>query len=368
MASVFSRRLCHSAVPRPAVQMSNQPRDIQFCDSSRARKWTQYDNRPPDIDPSRTSILLFPGQGAQFVGMGRQLIDIPKVKEMFQCANEVLRTNLLRICLEGPQSKLDQTIHCQPATYVIALAAATKLFEDDAEVIRNCVATAGFSLGEITSLVFAGALTFEQGLQLVRVRAEAMQRACEQTKGAMTSVFISHDSQLKLAMLSAVNHCKVHLHMENPECRVANYLYSDCKVIAGNLEAVEFVEQHADQFSIRRCKRLPVSGAFHTALMRPATRPFSNVLSRFEQLQVPRIPVVSAVDVSPYRSVEGIKRKLSLQLVKPVLWEQTLHALYARPTDAPFPRTVEFGPGKQLGSMLRMVNRKAFTYYQPVNV
>ncbi|GAA50043.1 [acyl-carrier-protein] S-malonyltransferase [Clonorchis sinensis] len=195
-----------------------------------------------------------------------------------------------------------------------------------------------------------------------------MQKACDRIKGAMTSVFLNHDSQLKLAIAAALEHCKAHYKLENPECRIANYLYSDCKVVAGHIQAIEFIEQHAPQFRIRRVKRLPVNGAFHTSLMRSAVEPVSRAVSRVDQLKSPSIPVVSALDILPYTTVESLRRKLSLQLVRPVKWEQTLHALYIRPPDTPFPVTVEPGPGKQLGAMLRMANRKAFAHYRALEV
>lgn len=332
------------------------------------KAWTLYENGPKGIDIDKSSVFLFPGQGAQFVGMGKHLIDTSKVKHMFQCANEMLRTNLLKTCLEGPQSKLNETIHCQPATYIVSLAAVAKLQDEDDEAVRNCTATAGFSVGEITALVFSGAMTFEQGLKVVRVRAEAMQRACESPRGAMLSVFVNHDSQLKLALQTAINYCETELKIESPECRIANYLYSDCKVIAGNIEAIEFIENHTVQFNIPRVKRLSVSGAFHTRLMQSATKPLYDVLSRLESLSAPNFPVISNVDILPYGSAANIKRKLSLQVTKPVRWEQVLHAMYSRPPDAPFPRTFEPGPGRQLGAMLRMVNRKAFARYQSIEV
>ncbi|VDP82196.1 unnamed protein product [Echinostoma caproni] len=311
--------------------------------------------------------------------MGKNLIDIPKVRHMFECANEMLRTNLMKTCLEGPSAKLDQTLHCQPAVYTVSLAAVTKLQEDDPDVsdvnyskppqvVEKCVATAGFSLGEVTALVFAGALTFEQGLHLVRVRAHVMHEASERVKGAMCSVFLDHTSQLKLAILAAKNHCETTLRLDKPYCAVVNYLYSECKVVAGNLAAIEFIEQNAAQFGIRRVKRLQVSGAFHTPLMESATKPFSNAFASVGEIKTPAIPVLSAVDLVPYRSSDNIKRKLVSQLVRPVLWEQTLQAMYERPPGAPFPVTVEPGPGRQLGAMLRMVNRKAFERYKSIEV
>ncbi|CAH8494153.1 unnamed protein product [Schistosoma mattheei] len=159
------------------------------------------------------------------------------------------------------------------------------------KLIRNCVGTAGFSLGEISALVFSGALTYEEGLHIIRVRAEAMQKACDEKAGAMVTVFLNPGSPLKLCIAAAINHCEVRHKIQNPCCKVANYLYPDCKVIAGNKE-----------------------------------------------------------------------------VIRPVRWEQTMYALYDRPTDVPFPRTIEAGPGRQLGAMLRMVSRGAFDGYSSIDV
>ncbi|CAH8507317.1 unnamed protein product [Schistosoma rodhaini] len=331
-------------------------------------KWALYDKSVTDNDPHKTSIILFPGQGSHFVGMGKDLIKLPKIKQMFQCANEILRTDILRTCLEGPASKLSKTIHCQPATFIISLAALVKLREENEELIKNCVVTAGFSLGEISALVFSGALTYEEGLHIIRVRAEAMQKACDEKAGAMITVFVNPGSPLKLGIAAAINHCEVRHKIQNPCCKVANYLYPDCKVIAGNKEAIDFIENHAGQFGIRRTKRLPVNGAFHTPLMSSARKIIANSLDRMGDFQEPSIPVISAVDVLPYRGTMNIKRKLAMQIVRPVRWEQTLYALYDRPLDVPFPRTIESGPGRQLGAMLRMVSRRAFDSYSSVDM
>lgn len=117
-------------------------------------------------DPRDASIILFPGQGSQFVGMGKDLIKFPMAKDLFDLASYLLKYDLLKLCLEGPKEKLDQTRYCQPALMVSSLAALEKLKEERPNAIHNCVATAGFSLGEITALVFAGALEFEKGTLL----------------------------------------------------------------------------------------------------------------------------------------------------------------------------------------------------------
>jgi [acyl-carrier-protein] S-malonyltransferase len=120
--------------------------------------------RKPNIDPRETSVILFPGQGTQFVGMGKDLMKFPIARDLFDAANDLLGYDLRELCFNGPKEQLDKTIYCQPAVMVCSLAAVEKLKEERPMAIESCVATAGFSIGEITALVFAGALSFEEGL------------------------------------------------------------------------------------------------------------------------------------------------------------------------------------------------------------
>lgn len=183
----------------------------------------------PKIDPRETSIIMFPGQGSQYVGMASKLLKFPAARDIFALANEVLGYDLLKLCVEGPKEKLDQTMYCQPAVMVSSLAALEQLKEERPNAIDNCFATAGFSLGEITALVFAGSIPFDKAVKLVQIRAEAMQWASQQNKSGMATVLFSPDARLGEACRDAVNWC-VQRGMENPECRIANYLYPSCKV------------------------------------------------------------------------------------------------------------------------------------------
>uniref|UniRef100_A0A182IWV3 [acyl-carrier-protein] S-malonyltransferase n=1 Tax=Anopheles atroparvus TaxID=41427 RepID=A0A182IWV3_ANOAO len=312
----------------------------------------------PKIDPRETNVILFPGQGAQYVGMGSKLLKFPGARDIFALANDVLGYDLLKICIEGPKSKLDQTKYCQPAVMVTSLAALEQLREERPNAIENCFATAGFSLGELTALVFAGAIPFDKGLRLVQIRAEAMQLASQQTKSGMATVLFGADGRIGDACKEAKNWC-IEKGIENPDCRVANYLYPGCKVLAGNEEALKYLEANTKRFNIRRLKRLPVSGAFHTDLMQTAVEPFSTALRKIK-VEDPIINVHSNVDGKYYKNAGHIVGQLPKQIVRPVKWEQLLHIMYERKQGEHFPRTFECGPGKGLKAILKQVNAKAW--------
>ncbi|KAL1394317.1 hypothetical protein pipiens_012037 [Culex pipiens pipiens] len=292
----------------------------------------------PRIDPRETSIILFPGQGAQYVGMAKRLLKYPGARDIFQLANEVLGYDLLKLCLDGPREKLDQTRHCQPAVMVSSLAALEQLKEERPNAIENCFATAGFSLGEISALVFAGALPFDKALRLVQIRAEAMQLASEQHTSGMATVLYGADARIGEACKGAL------------DC---------CKVIAGSEDALKFLEANGKKYGIKRLKRLPVSGAFHTELMASAVEPFAKALKKIT-IEDPIIGVYSNVDGKRYRNAGHILGQLPKQITRPVKWEQTLHNLYERKAGENFPRTFECGPGQGLKTILKQVNGKAW--------
>ncbi|CAL9682883.1 unnamed protein product [Knipowitschia caucasica] len=329
-------------------------------DPSLARK-----HRTPK-DPSITSVMLFPGQGSQFVGMGRGLMKYPNVKEMFNAAQRILGYDLLSLCLEGPEEELMKTVHCQPAVFVLSLAAIERLNHLNPKAIESCVAAAGFSVGEFAALVFSGAMTFEEALYVVKVRAEAMQKASELIPSGMLSVMGKPQAQYKFACVQAREHCRS-LGIDDPVCSVANYLFPDARVIAGHQQALDFLQKNSRKFYFMRTKVLSVSGAFHTELMQSALEPFRQVLRQVE-VRRPEINVYSNVDGKRYMNESHIRRQLVKQLVSPVKWEQTLHEIYERTQGQSFPHTYEVGPGKQLGATLQKCNMKAFKTYAQVEV
>ena len=310
----------------------------------------------PKIEPEDTTVILFPGQGSQFVGMGYNVIDSPNVKQMFTIAKQILGYDLLDLCLNGPIETLNMTQYSQPAIFVTSLAAVEYLRETKLGDVESCVATAGFSVGELAALVFAGSMSFEDGLRLVKIRAEAMQYASELVPSAMITVIFNADARIKFGCTAAKEWCiRKGIEPELAVCSIANYLFPHCKVIAGHEEAISFLQMNAKDFGFKRTKRLPVSGAFHTSLMAPAREVVRRALNQIK-LDVPLIPVHSNIDAKIYRDVDSIRKKLSKQIVSPVLWEQILHIIFERPKDTKCPKTYECGPGTSLLTTLGMVN------------
>ena len=347
-------------------EASDEAIDSQMRETSDSELSRQTDIRDqtslsvrPKVAPEDTSVILFPGQGSQFVGMGYNLLDSANVDQMFAIAKRILGYDLLDLCLNGPIETLNRTQYCQPAIFVTSLAAVERLRSKHAGQVESCVATAGFSVGELAALVFAGALSYEDGLRLVKIRAEAMQYASELVPSAMLTVFFNADARIKFGCRAAIEWCiRKGIEPELAVCSVANYLFPHCKVMAGHEEAINFLQMNAKDFGIKKTKRVPVSGAFHTSLMAPARQVLANALKQIK-LEVPLIPVHSNFDATIYRDVDSIRKKLSKQMTSPVRWEQILHTIYERPKDTKYPKTYECGPGSTLLATLGMVNGRA---------
>ncbi|KAF7270115.1 hypothetical protein GWI33_016915 [Rhynchophorus ferrugineus] len=311
-------------------------------------------------DPRDSTIIVFPGQGSQYVGMAKDLMKYPMAKDLFDLASYILKYDLLKLCLEGPADQLNDTRYCQPAVMVSSLAALEKLKEERPNALNNCVATAGFSLGELTALVFAGSIQFENAIKLVQIRAEAMKLAADTCKGGMMTVMFGPDSKVNYA-------CKIAKDWamdkgdEYPECRIANYLYPHCKVISGSESALDYMEKNYKEYKIKKVKRLPVSGAFHSDHMIQAVSVFRRALKKTD-IQDPIIRVYSNVDGKRYRNANHIREQLPKQIVKPVKWEQLLHVVYERDPGEYFPQTYECGPGHSLKTILKQVNAKAWDH------
>ncbi|KAL6429234.1 hypothetical protein ACFW04_008149 [Cataglyphis niger] len=314
----------------------------------------------PKIDPLDTSIVLFPGQGTIKVGTVQKYLRFPQARELFEIANEILDFDLLKLCLKGPQEKLNQTRFNQPATVLTSLAALEQLREERPRVFETCVATAGYSLGELTALIFSGALNFEDGIRLVSVRGNAMQYASEKTPQGMLSVYCKADAKLSEACKNAQKWA-LDNGIETPVCQVAIYLYTQSKILAGNIEALEYIEKNADKYKLSKLTRLPVSGAFHTKLMEPALKSFGKMLYTV-QFDNPRCQVYSNYKAHPYSNPKIIKNYLLKQIVSPVKWEQCMQLMYNRPPGTAFPRTFDVGSGGRMATILKLINAKAYDH------
>jgi [acyl-carrier-protein] S-malonyltransferase len=288
---------------------------------------------------------LFPGQGAQTVGMGRQLCEqSAAARRLFAEASDILGYNLTDVCANGPAERLNATVVSQPAIFVASLAALESLRATEPDAIEQCAATAGLSLGEYTALTFAGALSFRDGLRVVRRRGEAMQAAADATPSAMVSVLGMEQSQVEELCASARG---------TGTLQVANILCPGNIVISGSRDTCDAAEKMAAEMGARTV-RLAVAGAFHTELMKPADQAVAEVLADVE-IRSPRVPVWSNVDAQPHTDPNEIRRLLIRQVLEPVLWEQTMRNLLA----AGFDRFYEIGPGRVLAGLLKRVQRKA---------
>jgi [acyl-carrier-protein] S-malonyltransferase len=291
--------------------------------------------------------FLFPGQGAQSVGMGRQLVEsTPAARELFEKANAILGYDLLKLCLEGPAEKLDSTVHSQPALFVTSLAAVEWLKANKPDVVSGCQAAAGLSLGEYSALVFAGVMSFDEGLRVVQARGQAMQDASDAQPSGMVSVLGLDREKVEKLCDDA--------RAENEVLQIANLLGPGNIVVSGHKSACERVADLAAKAGAMKTIPLAVAGAFHTPLMQPAVSRLAAALAKVT-LNKPRIPVISNVDAAIHDDPSEIRELLVKQVVSPVLWEDSQRKLLAEGC-GPF---WEVGPGRVLRGLLKRMDRKA---------
>ena len=288
--------------------------------------------------------FLFPGQGAQAIGMGRSVCQaLPAARKVFDDAAAILGYDLLDVCTKGPAERLNATDVSQPALYVAGLAALESLKKSDPAAVEACAGTAGLSLGEYTAMTFSGALDFTDGLRVVQQRGRAMQAASEKTAGGMMSVLGLERYQIETICDKAA---------EAGLIQIANLLCPGNIAVSGKAEALTTAERLVNEKG-GRIVRLAVAGAFHTDLMKPADEQLAAALAEVP-MRKPRVPVWSNVDAQPHTEPEEIRQLLVRQVLSPVLWEQTVRNLMADGFD----KFYEIGPGRVLAGLLKRVQRQ----------
>lgn len=282
--------------------------------------------------------FVFPGQGAQFVGMGKDLYDNnPQAKELFEKANEILGYRITDIMFSGTDEELKQTKVTQPAVFLHSVIKAISLgdaFQPDM--------VAGHSLGEFSALVAAGALNFEDGLRLVYARAMAMQKACEAAPSTMAAI-VGLDNETIEKVCTEVSTAG---NIVVP----ANYNCPGQLVISGNIDAVHTACEQLKAAGAKRALVLPVGGAFHSPLMQPAKDELQAAIEA-TNFHTPKCPVYQNVDAQPHTNPEEIKANLIAQLTASVRWTQEVqHMIEAGATEF-----TECGPGKALQGMISKI-------------
>jgi [acyl-carrier-protein] S-malonyltransferase len=287
---------------------------------------------------------VFPGQGSHQVGMGRDLYEaFPAARDIFQEADEALGLPLSRLCFEGPEDTLRQTINAQPAIMTVSLACLQAALAEGCLEDRSATFMAGHSLGEYTALVAAGAVGLEDGLRLVRERGRLMQAAGQRVPGTMAAIIgLPEDKVTELCYQTRAEVCNL-----NSPGQV---------VIGGTYEAVDRAIEEARARGARQAIRLNVSGAFHSSLMRPAAEAMADAVAH-TPLADAQVPIVANSTAQAITSAQAIREELLEQLRRPVLWQRSVEYMVENGVTT----FVEIGPGRVLTALIRRIDGNANT-------
>lgn len=288
---------------------------------------------------------VFPGQGAQFSGMGKDLYEnFPQAKTLFDKANDILGFDITKIMFEGSDEDLKQTNVTQPAVFLHSVILALNVQDFKPDMV------AGHSLGEFSALVAAGALSFEDGLRLVAQRADAMQRACELTPSTMAAILNLDDK--KVEDICAGISARAAENIVVP----ANYNCPGQLVISGSIEGINIACEELKAAGAKRALVLQVGGAFHSPLMEPAREELAKAIEN-TAFSTPSCPIYQNVNAQPSTDIEIIKANLIAQLTAPVRWTQSIQNMVADGAT----KFIECGPGKVLQGLVKKITPEAET-------
>ncbi len=284
--------------------------------------------------------LLFAGQGAQAVGMGKDLAEqIPSARQWFDRANAALGYDLAKVCFEGPESELTKTEHAQPGIYLVGWIACALLRERRPDLQFH--ATAGLSLGEFTALAAADVMSFEDGLKIVRQRGLFMQEACDTTKGGMAAII-------------GLDEAKTREVCAETGVELANLNCPGQIVISGPADRLDKACETAKAKGAKRAMPLSVAGAYHSTLMAGAQAKLDSALKTVT-LRAPSVPVISNVTAQAHGTPAEIHRRMVEQVTSSVRWEDSMRHLLAQG----FTRFIELGPGKALSGFMKRIDGNA---------